>query len=162
MTETAVRHFTIEQANATLPLVRRIVTDLLTLHPQWRAAVATFESQQAVATSAGETDDSRLARLEAGRLAGEIEACLEELEQIGCVFKGFDAVLVDFPAVLDGRDVYLCWQHDDATVEHWHEIDGGFAGRLASSRAGLRHLAGDDPVEAGQSLILLQGLGRRC
>ena len=129
MTEAVVRHFTVEQADATLPLVRRIVGDLLQLHPRWRAAVTAFETEQAVVTAAGETDAARLARLEAGRLAGEIEACLEELEQIGCVFKGFDAGLVDFPSWLDGREVYLCWQLDEPRVEHWHEIDGGFAGR---------------------------------
>lgn len=129
MTETIVRHFTVEQANATLPLVRRIVSDLLALHPRWRAAVAAFESEQAAVTASGETEAARLARLAAGQLAGEIEACLEELEQVGCVFKGFDAGLVDFPTLLDGREVYLCWQHDEPRVEHWHEVDGGFAGR---------------------------------
>lgn len=129
MTETIVRHFTVEQANATLPLVRRIVSDLLELHPRWRAAVAAFESEQAAVTASGETEAARLARLAAGQLAGEIEACLEELEQVGCVFKGFDAGLVDFPTLLDGREVYLCWQHDEPRVEHWHEVDGGFAGR---------------------------------
>jgi hypothetical protein len=129
MTETVVRHFTTEQADATLPLVRRIVSDLLDLHPRWRAAVAAFEAEQAIVSASGETLNARLTRLEAGRLAGEIEACLEELEQVGCVFKGFDAGLVDFPSVLEGRDVYLCWQYDEPRVEHWHEIDGGFAGR---------------------------------
>lgn len=129
MTEAAVRHFTIEQANATLPLVRRIVSDLLQLHPRWRAAVAAFETEQAIVSASGETESARLSRLEAGHLAGEIEACLEELEQVGCVFKGFDAGLVDFPCLLDGRDVYLCWQHDELRIEHWHELDGGFAGR---------------------------------
>lgn len=129
MTETAVRQFTTEQADATLPLVRRIVSDLLDLHPRWRAAVAAFEAEQAIVSASGETPDARSTRLEAGRLAGEIEACLEEFEQIGCVFKGFDAGLVDFPAVLAGRDVYLCWQYDEPRVEYWHEIDGGFAGR---------------------------------
>ena len=129
MTEAVVRYFTIEQANSTLPLVRRIVSDLLQLHPRWRAAVVAFETEQAAVTALGETDAARLARLEAGRLAGEIEACLEELEQVGCVFKGFDAGLVDFPSQLDGRDVYLCWQFDEPRVEHWHELDGGFAGR---------------------------------
>jgi hypothetical protein len=129
MTETIVRHFTVEQANATLPLVRRIVSDLLALHPRWRAAVAAFESEQAAVTASGETEAARLARLAAGQLAGEIETCLEELEQVGCVFKGFDAGLVDFPTLLDGREVYLCWQHDEPRVEHWHEVDGGFAGR---------------------------------
>jgi hypothetical protein len=129
MTETAVRHFTNEQANATLPLVRRIVSDLLDLHPRWRAAVAAFEAEQAVVSATGETPAARAVRLEAGRLAGEIEACLEELEQIGCVFKGFDVGLIDFPAMLEARDVYLCWQYDEPRVEYWHEINGGFAGR---------------------------------
>jgi hypothetical protein len=129
MTETEVRQFTVAQANATLPLVRRIVRDLLALHPEWRNAVATFEAEQVVATPQGESDISRVARLEAGRLAGEIEACLDELEQVGCVFKGFDVGLIDFPALLDGRDVYLCWQFDEPRLEYWHEIDGGFAGR---------------------------------
>ncbi|MGH7594654.1 MAG: DUF2203 domain-containing protein [Gemmatimonadales bacterium] len=129
MTEAVERYFTTEQANATLPLVRRIVSDLLQLHPRWRAAVATFETEQAVVSASGETELARLTRLEAGRLAGEIETCLDELEQIGCVFKGFDTGLVDFPSQLDGRDIYLCWQHDEPSVEHWHEIDSGFAGR---------------------------------
>lgn len=129
MTEATVRHFTADQANATLPLVRRIVSDLLDLHPRWRAAVAAFEAEQAIVSASGETPDARAARLEAGRLAGEIEACLEELEQIGCVFKGFDVGLVDFPSTMVGRDIYLCWQFDEPRVEHWHELDGGFAGR---------------------------------
>ncbi len=130
MTETVIRHFTTEQAEATLPLVRRIVSDLLDLHPRWRTAVAAFEAEQAIVSASGETPSARAAlRLEAGRLAGEIEACLEEFEQIGCVFKGFDAGLVDFPSVLEGRDVYLCWQYDESRIEYWHEIDGGFAGR---------------------------------
>jgi hypothetical protein len=130
MTEATARHFTTAQAQATLPLVRRIVSDLLELHPRWRVAVAAFEAEQARVTASGETAEARVTRLEAGRLAGEIEACLEELEQIGCVFKGFDAGLVDFPSALAGRDVYLCWQYDEPRVEHWHEIDGGFAGRM--------------------------------
>ena len=129
MTETAVRHFSVEQAEATLPLVRRIVSDLLDLHPRWRLAVAAFEAEQAAVSSSGETPDARTTRIEAGRLAGEIEACIEELEQIGCAFKGFDAGLIDFPAVLDGRDVFLCWHYDEPHVAHWHEILGGFAGR---------------------------------
>ncbi|HEY4101380.1 MAG TPA: DUF2203 domain-containing protein [Gemmatimonadales bacterium] len=129
MTDAVIRYFSVEQANATLPLVRRIVSDMLQLHPRWRAAVAAFESAQAGVSSAGETDEAKAQRLEAGRLAGEIEACLDELEQVGCVFKGFDAGLVDFPAQVDGRDVYLCWQYDEPRVEHWHELDSGYAGR---------------------------------
>ncbi|MGH7582455.1 MAG: DUF2203 domain-containing protein [Gemmatimonadales bacterium] len=128
MTETAVRHFTATQANATLPLVRRIVGDLLDIHPRWRAAIAEFETEQARTSANGETPRASRARLEAERLAREIEACLDELDQVGCLFKGFDG-LVDFPSVHDGREVFLCWRYNEPRVEHWHELDSGFAGR---------------------------------
>ena len=125
----APKVFTIEEANRTLPLVRRIVADLIALHPRWRAAVAAFEAAQASVTAAAETEEARTLRLEAGRLAGEIEACLDELGQIGCIFKDFEAGLIDFPAFHEDRMVYLCWRHGEARIEHWHELDSGFAGR---------------------------------
>ena len=124
-----VRLFTVEQANATLPLVRRVVADLIDLHPRWRAAVARYELAQAEVTAKGETELARDERLVAGRLAGDIESCLDELAQVGCHFKDFDSGLVDFPAMLDERLVYLCWRAGEDRVEHWHEIDSGVAGR---------------------------------
>lgn len=122
-------YFTVESANATLPLVRRIVDDLMTLHPEWRAAVTAYELAQDGADASGESDEARTARLEVGRLAGEIEACLDELEQIGCHFRDFDLGLVDFPARRDGRVVSLCWHRAESSVSHWHELTTGFAGR---------------------------------
>ncbi|MEP6589845.1 MAG: DUF2203 domain-containing protein [Gemmatimonadota bacterium] len=132
MTETVtsdVRHFTVEQANATLPLVQRIVRDLMDLHPRWRAAVAGYEAAQVEVTANGETDSAREARLAAGRLAGEIESCLDELTQIGCHFKDFESGLVDFPALREEKVVYLCWRAGEDRVEHWHELTGGVEGR---------------------------------
>lgn len=130
MTETLdVRHFTVEQANATLPLVSRIVHDLMALHPQWRAAVARYEGAQVEVTADGETDAAREERLAAGRLAGEIESCLDELIQLGCHFKDFETGLVDFPALHEDRLVYLCWRAGEERVEHWHELTGGVEGR---------------------------------
>jgi hypothetical protein len=123
------RYFTPDSANATLPLVSRIVDDLLRLHPRWRQAVTAFELAQDGADSTSESDEARRARLAAGELAGEIEACLDEMEQVGCLFRGFEEGLVDFPSEHDGRVVCLCWQHGEAEVSHWHELDAGFPGR---------------------------------
>jgi hypothetical protein len=122
-------YFTVETANATLPLVRRIVDDLMTLHPEWRAAVTAYELAQDGANSTEESEEARAARLEVGRLAGEIETCLDELEQVGCHFRDFDLGLVDFPARRDERVVSLCWHRAEPAVSHWHELTTGFAGR---------------------------------
>ncbi len=123
------RYFTPASANATLPLVSRIVEDLLRLHPLWRQAVNEFELAQDASVASTESEEARIARLAAGQLAGEIEACLDELEQIGCLFRGFEEGLVDFPTQHDGRVVCLCWQFGEPEVSHWHELDAGFPGR---------------------------------
>lgn len=123
------RRFTPASANATLPLVSRVVDDLMRLHEVWRAAVTSYELAQADADSQGESVAAREARLEVARLAAEIEGCLDELEQVGCLFKGFELGLVDFPCEHEGRTVLLCWQHGETEVTHWHELEAGFAGR---------------------------------
>jgi hypothetical protein len=51
------------------------------------------------------------------------------LRQIGCELKGVEQGLIDFPALREGRVVYLCWQYDEPEVAFWHEVDAGFAGR---------------------------------
>ena len=124
----APRLFTVLEAEATLPLVRRIVGDLLATYPRWREAVATYEVLTGAARDT-ETPELRAAR-EAVTIAAElINTCLLELEQIGCSFKGFEAGLVDFYALRDDRLIYLCWQFGEDRIRHWHEVDAGFADR---------------------------------
>ena len=124
------RTFTVEQANRTLPLVSRIVHDIVTLYPRWRECVGQIELLAADAHA--ELPDPRLAELEreVQALAAEIDGCIHEIEELGIEYKlPFDAGLVDFPGEIDGRPVYLCWRLGERAVEHWHELDAGFAGR---------------------------------
>jgi hypothetical protein len=54
---------------------------------------------------------------------------LQELEAIGCVFKGFDAGLVDFYSLREDRPVFLCWRLGEERIGFWHQIEAGFTGR---------------------------------
>ena len=124
------RLFTQEQANSTLPLVRRIVRDIVTLYPVWRDHVETYAVHAANASAEHPDPLAEEAAREVQRLAGEIEGCLRELADLGVEYKQpMDAGLVDFPASVDGQDVYLCWRYDEPEVAHWHPTDEGFAGR---------------------------------
>ena len=126
----AARAFTREQANSTLPLVRRIVRDIVTLYPVWRDHVETYAVHAANASAEHPDPKAEQAAREVQRLAGEIEGCLRELADLGVEYKQpMDAGLVDFPGSVDGRDVYLCWRYDEPEVAHWHSRDEGFAGR---------------------------------
>jgi hypothetical protein len=122
--------FTLEEAERTLPLVRRIVQDLTAEYPAWRAAVAAFELLTGGARADwGETGELVGARDAVARHAERINRYLQELEAIGCVFKGFEVGLVDFYSLRDDRPVFLCWRLGEDRIGHWHEIESGFAGR---------------------------------
>jgi hypothetical protein len=134
----APRLFTLAEAERTLPLVRRIVADLMAEYPRWRAAVSRFELLTGGARADwGETGELVAARDEVTVAAGRINDYLKELEAIGCVFKGFDAGLVDFYSLREDRPVFLCWKMGEARITHWHELDAGFGGRQPIDRAML-------------------------
>lgn len=127
---TDLKLFTLEQAERTLPLVRRIVEDLLVEYPAWRAAVARYEVLTGGARADwGETSELVAARDDVTTHADRINVYLQELETIGCIFKGFDGGLVDFYSLREDRPVFLCWRMGEERITHWHEIDAGAAGR---------------------------------
>ncbi len=124
------KYFTLAEANRTLPLVKRIVADLMALHPQWRDLVAKYEIVAAQARPEwGESTEQLSLRARIDEVAGRINEYLLELEQIGCVFKGFDLGLVDFHGKLDGREIFWCWKQGEEKLEHWHSLVAGYTGR---------------------------------
>ena len=110
------RLFTPALANTALPLVSRIVADILDAGRQFRLEEAT----------SGSRDSTRLKQL-----WREVEGFMAELNNVGCVYKDgdFDLGLVDFPAIIDGKPVLLCWRSDELEVGHYHDSEAGFAGR---------------------------------
>ncbi len=121
--------FTVEDANRTLPLVRRIVEDLVRQYTRWQERLAELEIVAAGTHSASRAEMETLQK-EVQALATEIEGYVEEIASLGAETKvPLDAGLVDFPGEIDGRPVYLCWRLGEAAIEHWHEIDAGFSGR---------------------------------
>jgi hypothetical protein len=65
------------------------------------------------------------------KLADNIEGFMQELEEIGCYYKdwNFSIGLIDFPAIIDGKEVFLCWRSDEDDIMYYHDADAGFAGR---------------------------------
>ena len=131
MSSATTRTFTVEQANRMLPLVRRIVRDIVDSHQTWQRAVQSYET--AATWTRADSPSTQLKVLEGDvrRLAMEIEGYLVELRELGVDFKGFEQGLVDFPGEREGRVVCLCWKLDEDEVKFWHEVSDGYAGRQA-------------------------------
>lgn len=129
--------FTVEMANRTLPLVRRIVEDIVQQHRLWREKILELDL---VASAARPEDDAeRVATLEreAQSLARDIDAFERELASLGIQLKDRRLGLIDFPSTMGDRPVLLCWRLGEPEVQFWHEVDAGFAGRQPLAEASV-------------------------
>ena len=70
---------------------------------------------------------------EPGREVGEgflaVRQLLSEITDMGIVLRDIDRGLIDFPALREGREIYLCWELDEGPIEFWHELESGYGGR---------------------------------
>jgi hypothetical protein len=144
------RLFTIEQANAMLPLVRAITTDLASLARD----VVERRNRLALLTAGrkhkqGDPYSDELAQIEKDiqRDGQRLVEYMNELKELGVEPKGAVEGLVDFPAEMDGRIVLLCWKLGEPEVLHWHDLESGYAGRQ-SLVAGVSHRGGGNEFEA--------------
>ena len=68
-------------------------------------------------------------RFERDRLAESLKSAVEKIQATGCVVKDLDVGLLDFPAVINNEEVYLCWRLGEERIRFWHRQDEGFSGR---------------------------------
>jgi len=115
---TDIKHFTPAEARRTLPLVKKIVRDILDTTKEMRLLADEIGNN-------AEGDD----RIK--KMASNVDKFMNELEEIGCYFKdwNFRIGLVDFPGLIDGREVFFCWKSDEEDIEFYHELEEGFSGR---------------------------------
>ena len=120
------RRFTLEQANRSLPLVKRIAADIVKAHEVAAQAQATLDRASAKDKAAAQKDlDHRVERL---------EELMEELGDVGCDLKDPKTGLLDFLGRHQGRDVFLCWKLGEDKIGFWHEQSAGYAGRQPISK----------------------------
>src|SRR5438034_1206562 len=124
-----MRFFSVDQANRTLPLVRKIVEDVVQQHKLWRESI--LELDLVASTTRADEPHERVEELErrAQALAREIDGYQRELDALGIELKDRRLGLIDFPSEIGGRRVLLCWRLGEPEVQFWHEVDAGYAGR---------------------------------
>jgi hypothetical protein len=123
------RSFTVEEANRTLPLVRRIVEDVVRQHRVWREKILELDLVASSARPDEPRDRAEQLEREAQSIAREIDGYQRELEELGIQLKDRRMGLVDFPSEMGGKRVLLCWRLGEGEVQYWHDEDAGYAGR---------------------------------
>ncbi len=112
------KYFTPSEAKKTLPLVRRIVRDIINSANELKLLK---KNEQKILS-----DDPVVAMQ-----LDKINKFIEELKEIGCYYKdwNFEIGLVDFPAIIDDEEVMLCWKSDEEDIKFYHNHEEGFTGR---------------------------------
>lgn len=124
MTYQFKKHYTPEEARTLLPQLRSWLQQLDhlrdRLHQCDKQLSAFMESGR---DAGGEMVDIWI------RLIVDIRALLLEFQCREIVIKDLERGLLDFPAVIGGREVFLCWEKDEDDIEFWHDLDSGYSGR---------------------------------
>ena len=132
------RFYDIDDANATLaelgPILSTLIeqrADLVRLRDHILAHGAGGPGRAADDSGAGAAvaDDLRFMRLRMQGLIDQMAAGVARIDELGIALRDIPTGLVDFPALVNGRQVWLCWRRDEDAIHFWHELDSGFGGR---------------------------------
>jgi len=141
------KRFTLTEAERLLsrvePLLRSAI-DLKSDLEQAQGELADYRERVAMMGGVN-LDRSRVSAVRTRRetAASHLRAAIEQVQGMGCVIKDLDTGLVDFPTLLHGDEVYLCWRLGEAGISFWHGVDEGFRGRKPVDRDFLDNHRGD-------------------
>jgi hypothetical protein len=150
--------FTVAEANALIPVLEGILTDVAQRMDEVRSAAERLQvldvlwGDRLLAPENPDHVEAQTYQLQIAGLMREIEEIVaEQIHGRGLRFPqgGLEHGLIDFPTTWDGRWVYLCWRRGESEIMAWHELSGGFAGRRPVTREHARRMGCEtDPTES--------------
>ena len=123
------RLFTVNEANGLLPVLRPLVEQILENIRRLKGVSETVIRREQLDPDAPNLMERLREDGEVLKLVTQIKDWVTTINGHGCVCKGVEQGLIDFPCMLGAEVVFLCWQIGEANVAHYHRIEDGFAGR---------------------------------
>jgi len=119
------KYYTPQEANEALTVVRPMLAELMQIGARIRAHQPEYWS--VVQKSAGNGGNPALSKLLPD--FDRLDELLHKMQDMGIEIKDLTIGLIDFVALREGREVYLCWKYGEDSIQFWHEIEAGFSGR---------------------------------
>jgi hypothetical protein len=114
--------YSLDRANERIADLDGMLTLLRIQRDELRELKTTFEATDSA-------DDQRRLRLRMQGLVDQMQASVARIDGWGITLRDIDTGMIDFPALVAGRQVWLCWQLGEGSIGWWHELEDGFAGR---------------------------------
>jgi hypothetical protein len=119
------KYFSLQEANTALISIRPWMDEIQIIRHEILANQP--EIWSVMEKSAGNGGNPTLSRMV--KTFDRLDALIHSIQDSGAIIKDINTGLLDFPALKDGREVYLCWKYGEGDIAFWHEIEDGFAGR---------------------------------
>jgi hypothetical protein len=118
------RHYSLEEANALLPKVKPVLRKLRDAKD-----LLVDEDAHEVLSEAAPGNGGGDSGRQVGEAFLEVRRLLTALQEAGIVVRDIDRGLIDFPAIRDGEEIYLCWELGEDAIAYWHDLETGYRGR---------------------------------
>jgi len=118
-------YFTLQEANEALNIIRPLMDEVQRIRQKFLEKQP--EAWPAIEKSAGNGGNRALSNLVQD--FEKFDALIHRIQDTDVLIKDINIGLLDFPALRDGSEVYLCWQYGEGEIAFWHEVEAGFAGR---------------------------------
>jgi len=119
------KFFSLIEVNRMLPFLKSTAREIVELSRDIRSLE---DDRKGHKRSTGEDPQLRSKQVELKKCVGDLERLGCEIKNPGPLLKG-EPPLLDFPAVVEGKEGYFCWQYGEESIEYWHDVESGFAGR---------------------------------
>jgi|SRR6186713_2955596 hypothetical protein len=119
------KFFTLQQANETLEIIRPLMDEIQAIRQ--RILDKQPETWDAIEKSVGNGGNRTLSHMVQD--FERLDVLVHSVLDTGVQIKDINIGLLDFSALKDGREVYLCWKYGEGEIAFWHEVDAGYAGR---------------------------------
>lgn len=118
------KHYTREEARALLPQIREWLRQIEVLRSSMKKHDQRVETLlDAGSDRGGQTVNDWV------RTMADLQHVLAEFQSRGILIKDAERGLVDFPAIMGGKEVFLCWESGESDIEYWHDLEAGYGGR---------------------------------
>ena len=124
------QYFTLQEANTALNIIRPLMDEVQAI--RHRILEKQPETWTAIEKSVGNGGNRTLSRMVQD--FERLDALVHRILDTGAQVKDINTGLLDFSAMKEGREVYLCWQYGEGEIAYWHEVDAGYAGRQPIDR----------------------------
>lgn len=118
------KHYTIDEAQALLPSIRKWLEEIALL----KERSTKLDTRLTSLASAGDDVGGDTVN-ESLKLRADLQTSLQEFTDREIQIKDFERGLIDFPALRNGKEILLCWEKDEENIQFWHDLDSGYPGR---------------------------------